>query len=329
MCFAYTGIRHTSLAAFQTSTCVQAALQAEEAKLPPLQSVVELTSAFLSPLEQGADAEVRGATRGMEELSHESAAGHLLHDGEGTLADGSTWKRVSGEEKGDNGYWCRCAAFACAVCLYGTLKKGPCKASFVYQSFIASLRTSASGPNSMSMDAVISSCVGHKMQRKYARERIGACRERIAGQSHSNLLLWKQSLRRVVLWLQQVVLAALALYMAKHNLRTRVFTHHTLVSAHHHHDAKFHARHGCAYPHPSKGSVICALQPLFWWAPFNCNVVAVLIVLSATLGFAGAFPVQFNLPCGGYMQMRSKRALRRRWVAQVVRCGCKMQVVGT
>jgi hypothetical protein len=90
------------------SYLVQAASEAREAELPPLQSVVELTSAFLSPL-QAADAGSKGAATSVEELSHESTAGHLLQDGEGTLADGSTWKRVSGEEMGDNGYWCRCA----------------------------------------------------------------------------------------------------------------------------------------------------------------------------------------------------------------------------
>ena len=45
----------------------------------------------------------------------ESAAGHLLEDGAGTLADGSTWERISGEEKGDNGYWCRRAALPCPL----------------------------------------------------------------------------------------------------------------------------------------------------------------------------------------------------------------------
>jgi hypothetical protein len=78
----------------------------------------------LSPLQQAEEAGSRGAATSVEELSHESAAGHLLQDGEGTLADGSTWKRVSGEEKGDNGYWCRCAPLYVNRLLRGVCGKG-------------------------------------------------------------------------------------------------------------------------------------------------------------------------------------------------------------
>lgn len=91
-----------------TKGMLQREIEAEEAALPPLQSVVELTSAHLSPAQQAAELEATGGTQGADELRHESAAGHLLEDGEGVLADGSTWRRVSGEEKDDNGYWCRC-----------------------------------------------------------------------------------------------------------------------------------------------------------------------------------------------------------------------------
>jgi hypothetical protein len=77
--------------------------------LPPLQTVLELTSAHLPPSQQAAISDV--AEDGTVDMRAESSVGHLLQDGKGTLADGSTWERVSGEEKGDNGYWCRCALF--------------------------------------------------------------------------------------------------------------------------------------------------------------------------------------------------------------------------
>lgn len=73
--------------------------------LPPFESVVQLTAAHLPPKQQGAqtvDGEAEVEMRG------ESEAGHMLEDGHGTLADGSTWERISGEEFDDNGYWCRC-----------------------------------------------------------------------------------------------------------------------------------------------------------------------------------------------------------------------------
>lgn len=73
--------------------------------LPPLQSVVELTTAHVPPSQQTAMA---GADSGDVDMRAESAAGHLLQDGTGTLPDGSTYERLSGREKGANGYWCKC-----------------------------------------------------------------------------------------------------------------------------------------------------------------------------------------------------------------------------
>lgn len=55
---------------------------------------MELTSAFEPP--------TRGGTTTME-----TGAGMALEDGSGTLSDGSTWERKSGEERGENGYWKR------------------------------------------------------------------------------------------------------------------------------------------------------------------------------------------------------------------------------
>lgn len=81
----------------------------EETTLPPFESVMQLTAAHLPPKQQGAvtvDGEAEVEMRG------ESEAGHKLKDGKGTLADGSTWERISGEEFGDNGYWCRCVRYS-------------------------------------------------------------------------------------------------------------------------------------------------------------------------------------------------------------------------
>jgi hypothetical protein len=90
------------------AAALQLAMEAESAVLPPLQSVLELTSAHLPPSQQTATA--IATAEGTQEMRGESAAGHLLEDGSGVLPDGSTWERLSGEEKGDNGYWCRRAA---------------------------------------------------------------------------------------------------------------------------------------------------------------------------------------------------------------------------
>ena len=77
-----------------------------DSALPPLQSVLELTSAHTPPTQQGeAEASADGATA----IRAETAAAHQLEDGTGTLADGSTYEKLSGEEFGDNGYWCRYA----------------------------------------------------------------------------------------------------------------------------------------------------------------------------------------------------------------------------
>lgn len=86
---------------------VQAAMEAKETVLPPLQTVLELTSAHLPPSQQATVSDA--GEDGSVDMRAESSIGHLLQDGTGTLADGSTWERLSGEEKGDNGYWCRCA----------------------------------------------------------------------------------------------------------------------------------------------------------------------------------------------------------------------------
>lgn len=83
-------------------------MEAAAAELPPLQSVVELTSAHVPPAQQSAAA--AGETQGEVDMRAESAAGHLLQDGKATLPDGSTYERLSGREKKDNGFWCKCAA---------------------------------------------------------------------------------------------------------------------------------------------------------------------------------------------------------------------------
>lgn len=82
-----------------------------------MQSVKQLTFAHLPPTRAGeaAPTEVSEAAEAAGEsevtLRGESEAGHVLPDGKGVLADGSTYEKMSGEETGDNGYWCRCGIF--------------------------------------------------------------------------------------------------------------------------------------------------------------------------------------------------------------------------
>ena len=70
------------------------AAAASAATLPPPQSASDLTSAAAPP--------ARGATAGAV-----STAAAALTDGKGTLADGSTYERDSGEERGPGGLWHR------------------------------------------------------------------------------------------------------------------------------------------------------------------------------------------------------------------------------
>jgi hypothetical protein len=70
--------------------------RARSAVLPPLQSIVELTSAFRPPERGGAlGSEVDTA------VPEAVTAGRALADGAGALADGSTWEKKSGIEYGE------------------------------------------------------------------------------------------------------------------------------------------------------------------------------------------------------------------------------------
>ncbi|KAK9830975.1 hypothetical protein WJX81_004457 [Elliptochloris bilobata] len=71
---------------------------ARSRELPPLQSVAEMTTAFQPPTRGVAPAAASAAP---------SAAGRAMEDGTGVLADGTAWERVSGEERGKNGFWLR------------------------------------------------------------------------------------------------------------------------------------------------------------------------------------------------------------------------------
>ncbi|KAK9799702.1 hypothetical protein WJX73_000201 [Symbiochloris irregularis] len=74
----------------------QDAIRARTATLPPLQSVLDLTSASQMPQ--------RGE---LTEDALPSAAGRIMEDGAGVLADGTRYERKSGEERGPDGYWYR------------------------------------------------------------------------------------------------------------------------------------------------------------------------------------------------------------------------------
>lgn len=80
---------------FSASQSDQDRARARSAVLPPLQSIVELTSAFRPP-ERGAPAP---AAEGAEPVM----AGRSLADGAGALPDGSTWEKKSGVEYGQVG----------------------------------------------------------------------------------------------------------------------------------------------------------------------------------------------------------------------------------
>ena len=72
--------------------------RARGAVLPPLQSVVELTTAFRPP-ERGAPAPAADAVGAA--TAAPSLAGRALADGSGALPDGSTWEKKSGVEYGE------------------------------------------------------------------------------------------------------------------------------------------------------------------------------------------------------------------------------------
>jgi len=78
---------------FETAAEAQ---RAKTAVLPPLQSVLELTSAAAPP------------SRNMEEMTTAvSSAGRQLEDGVGVLSDGTKYERTTTEEFGADGYWLR------------------------------------------------------------------------------------------------------------------------------------------------------------------------------------------------------------------------------
>mmetsp|Transcript_682 Transcript_682/g.1680 ORF Transcript_682/g.1680 Transcript_682/m.1680 type:complete len:543 (+) Transcript_682:164-1792(+) len=69
---------------------------ASMAKLPPLQSVLELTSAARPP--------ERGAEGAAPTMAGATAAAKAMADGKGRLADGTMWEKTSGEEFGELGF---------------------------------------------------------------------------------------------------------------------------------------------------------------------------------------------------------------------------------
>jgi len=78
--------------------------RARNAVLPPLQSILELTSAFRPP-ERGAP--MAGTTDDAAPTAETARAGRALADGSGALPDGSTWEKKSGVEYGQvrSRYW--------------------------------------------------------------------------------------------------------------------------------------------------------------------------------------------------------------------------------
>eukprot|EP00879_Flechtneria_rotunda_P011698 GHRR01012219.1.p1 GENE.GHRR01012219.1~~GHRR01012219.1.p1 ORF type:complete len:619 (+),score=253.43 GHRR01012219.1:499-2355(+) len=77
--------------------------RAKQAVLPPLQSVVELTTAFKPPERTGQLTEAPIAATATETAA--APVGKSLADGSGRLADGTWWEKKSGIEYGKNGYW--------------------------------------------------------------------------------------------------------------------------------------------------------------------------------------------------------------------------------
>ncbi|KAK9867047.1 hypothetical protein WJX84_003121 [Apatococcus fuscideae] len=83
--------------------------RARAGTLPPMQSVLELTSAAAPP------------QRGMEPAMADTApstSGRKMEDGRGRLADGTVYEQTSGEELGKDGYWFRW------TCLRGISPRG-------------------------------------------------------------------------------------------------------------------------------------------------------------------------------------------------------------
>jgi hypothetical protein len=82
---------------------VQSELDAQRARsavLPPLQSVLELTTAFRPPERSGGVAVAApAATTATAEVAAEPV-GRALPDGSGRLADGTWWEKKSGIEWG-------------------------------------------------------------------------------------------------------------------------------------------------------------------------------------------------------------------------------------
>ncbi|KAK9807824.1 hypothetical protein WJX72_010336 [[Myrmecia] bisecta] len=72
--------------------------KARQAELPPLQSVLEMTTAHLPPQRGGAPVTAQ---------AQPSLATRAMADGAGQLADGTKYERTSGEERGANGFWLR------------------------------------------------------------------------------------------------------------------------------------------------------------------------------------------------------------------------------
>jgi hypothetical protein len=86
---------------------LQSELDAERARaavLPPLQSVLELTTAFRPPERSGGVAvaapEATTATATADAAVAAAPVGRALPDGSGRLADGTWWEKKSGIERG-------------------------------------------------------------------------------------------------------------------------------------------------------------------------------------------------------------------------------------
>lgn len=78
------------------------AQRARAAVLPPLQSVIELTTAFRPPERSGgvAVAAPVATTATAEATAVAEPVGRVLPDGSGRLADGTWWEKKSGIERG-------------------------------------------------------------------------------------------------------------------------------------------------------------------------------------------------------------------------------------
>lgn len=78
---------------------------ASRTQLPPLQSILELTTAHLAPSRAGEA--VATEVAGEEAVAAPAPVGRQLADGQGVLADGTHWEKKSGEELGEGGFWKR------------------------------------------------------------------------------------------------------------------------------------------------------------------------------------------------------------------------------